>query len=253
MTGIRIDDLPTTVLPSLDHEFPAMKDGATVKLTVGQVVGIAASATHAADEKTTPVDADELPLVDSEDGWSLKKLTWANLKATLKAYFDTLYLSLSGGTMGTGAVIAFAAELGDKIRFYGSGYGIGVEASTLNLWGGPTFRYRNGSSSGTIIGEIVATATQAQHLTRKDYVDAAVANKAGVYTGSTQDETNFPIGHPIACGVSPLPARNATVVPRVDSGSITSYLTSGTGGILAGTWRSRGNASSGLSILQRTA
>lgn len=46
---------------------------------------------HAATSKTTPVDADEIPLVDSESTFSLKKLTWANIKATLKAYFDTLY------------------------------------------------------------------------------------------------------------------------------------------------------------------
>lgn len=48
-------------------------------------------ATHAATSKATPVDADELPLVDSAAAWVLKKLTWANLKATLKTYFDGLY------------------------------------------------------------------------------------------------------------------------------------------------------------------
>ena len=47
--------------------------------------------THAATGKTTPVDADEIPLTDSAASWGLKKLTWANLKATAKAYFDTLY------------------------------------------------------------------------------------------------------------------------------------------------------------------
>jgi len=46
---------------------------------------------HAATSKATPVDADELALVDSASSFTLKKLTWANLKATLKTYFDTLY------------------------------------------------------------------------------------------------------------------------------------------------------------------
>ena len=46
---------------------------------------------HAADSKTTPADADEMGLADSEATFGLKKLTWANLKATLKTYFDTLY------------------------------------------------------------------------------------------------------------------------------------------------------------------
>lgn len=35
--GIRIDDLTPTVIPGLLHEFPAMKDGLTVKLTLAQV------------------------------------------------------------------------------------------------------------------------------------------------------------------------------------------------------------------------
>lgn len=50
---------------------------------------------NAATGKTTPVDADELGLVDSAASNVLKKLTWANLKATLKTYFDTLYPSLT--------------------------------------------------------------------------------------------------------------------------------------------------------------
>lgn len=37
MAGIRIDALPTTVLPSPEHEVPAMKDGLSVKLTLEQV------------------------------------------------------------------------------------------------------------------------------------------------------------------------------------------------------------------------
>lgn len=44
-----------------------------------------------ATAKTTPVDADTIAIVDSADSSKLKKVTWANIKATLKAYFDTLY------------------------------------------------------------------------------------------------------------------------------------------------------------------
>lgn len=45
--------------------------------------------------KTTPVDADVTLIEDSADSNSKKKLTWANLKATLKTYFDTLYAAVS--------------------------------------------------------------------------------------------------------------------------------------------------------------
>ena len=44
-----------------------------------------ADQTHAATSKTTPVDADEIPLADSAASWGLKKLTWGNLKAGIAA------------------------------------------------------------------------------------------------------------------------------------------------------------------------
>ena len=56
---------------------------------------------HAATSKTPPVDADELPLVDSNASFGLKKLTWASIKATIKTYFDTLYNPIvTPGTAG---------------------------------------------------------------------------------------------------------------------------------------------------------
>lgn len=63
------------------------------------VVGVGTSieaAVHAASSKATPVDADETMLADSAASWGLKKLTWANIKATLKTYFDTLYYIVGG-------------------------------------------------------------------------------------------------------------------------------------------------------------
>lgn len=51
---------------------------------------IASSIVGVAD-KATPIDADTIPLIDSAAANALKKLSWANLKATLKTYFDALY------------------------------------------------------------------------------------------------------------------------------------------------------------------
>lgn len=50
-----------------------------------------APAIFAATAKTTPVDADTVGITDSAASNGLKKVTWANIKATLKTYFDTLY------------------------------------------------------------------------------------------------------------------------------------------------------------------
>lgn len=44
---------------------------------------------NALTAKTTPIDTDNT--VIQEVGGALKKLSWANLKATLKTYFDTIY------------------------------------------------------------------------------------------------------------------------------------------------------------------
>lgn len=68
--------------------------------TVTQSVLISGT-THAATSKATPVDADELGLLDSVASYGLKKLTWANLKATLKTYFDTLYANVANLTGAT--------------------------------------------------------------------------------------------------------------------------------------------------------
>ena len=60
---------------------------------------------HAATSKTTPVDADELGLVDSAASNVLKRLTWANLKAALKTYFDSLVTTLSGKTLTSPKIV----------------------------------------------------------------------------------------------------------------------------------------------------
>ena len=50
---------------------------------------------HESTPKTTFVNADEMCLLDSAGAWILKKVTWANIKATLKTYFDTLYSAIA--------------------------------------------------------------------------------------------------------------------------------------------------------------
>lgn len=48
-----------------------------------------------APAKVTPVDADTFPINNSADSNALYKVTWANIKATLKTYTDTLYTAVN--------------------------------------------------------------------------------------------------------------------------------------------------------------
>ena len=56
-------------------------------------------------DKTTPVDGDKALIYDSADSNVAKKVTWANIKATLKTFFDTLYPPKANPTF-TGTVTA---------------------------------------------------------------------------------------------------------------------------------------------------
>lgn len=70
--------------------------------TAGALVGGAMA-------KTTPVDADILGLSDSAASGILKKLSWTNVKATLKSYFDTLYFSVTADVTVNGSGAADTA------------------------------------------------------------------------------------------------------------------------------------------------
>lgn len=70
-----------------------------------------------ATAKTTPVDADMVGLMDSAASNILKKLSWSNIKATLKAYFDTMYTKLSFSKIRVGGVDIAASTNEDTIEF----------------------------------------------------------------------------------------------------------------------------------------
>ena len=65
-----------------------------------------------ATAKTTPVDADLTPIADSAASNVIKKVTWVNIKATLKTYFDTLYIAV-GGNIGAATATTPSASDND--------------------------------------------------------------------------------------------------------------------------------------------
>lgn len=76
-----------------------------------------ASSVHGVSGKTTPVDADEIGLIDSAASNALKVLTWANLKATAKTYFDTLYNLYVLPVADTGTIGGVKRNTGTSLQF----------------------------------------------------------------------------------------------------------------------------------------
>lgn len=79
----------TTYKKFLDTERTKLA-GIETLADVTDAINIASSIVGVVD-KPTPVDADSFGIIDSAAANVLKELTWTNVKATLKTYFDTLY------------------------------------------------------------------------------------------------------------------------------------------------------------------
>ena len=103
---------------------------------------VVAPAIHAATNKTTPVDADEFAIWDSVSGL-LNHVTWANIKATLKTYFDTIYAALAGSATQTFSVATpTSAAHAVRLDFFApitASLGADVALNnTANYFDGPT-------------------------------------------------------------------------------------------------------------------
>lgn len=119
-------------------------------------VGNVGSSIHGASAKTTPVDADTVPLVDSEASNVLKKLSWANIKATAKTYFDTLYQPLSAVLANTTASFTTADET--KLD--------GIEASA------DVTDTANVTAAGALMDSEVTNLADVKAFDPADYADA---------------------------------------------------------------------------------
>jgi len=135
-----------------------------------------------ASAKTTPVDADTIPLSDSAASNALKKVTWANVKATLKAYFDTIYqpvntkLSSLAGLSGTN---------GKYLRF-GAGGGLeeaDVPSPTLTSLGVSAF-------AQTLLDDANAAAARATLGVQQAFGNAVATTSVQVDAGANYQNTS---------------------------------------------------------------
>lgn len=105
---------------------------------------------NGATNKATPVDADYVGLMDSAASNVLKKLSWANVKATLKTYFDTLYV-----TSGSFATLTDAATVN---------WDMTNKKATVTLAGNRTLAVTNAINGGEYMLIIKQDATGSRTL-----------------------------------------------------------------------------------------
>jgi hypothetical protein len=160
-------DTDTALAGNSDSRVPTQKavkayaDGVLTATAVGSLI-------DSATAKTTPVDADQLGLMDSAASNILKKLSWLDLKATLKTYFDTLYATLSQpfdlsafypGVPGGSTIVMrvpVARSITFPANFTGSKFAASANATATTVFD----IKKNGSSVGSIsIAAGTTTAT----------------------------------------------------------------------------------------------
>lgn len=114
--AVWVPQAPGALLGAHSH---AVADVIGLQATLDGKLTEAALASAAA--KATPADADTLALSDSTASGALRRLSWSNIKAVLKTYFDTLYALAGHGHSAATASVAGFMSAADKAKLDGMG------------------------------------------------------------------------------------------------------------------------------------
>lgn len=96
-----------------------------------------------ATTKSSPIDGDGVVITDSADTGKLKRVLWSRLKASLKTYFDGVFLGLGGGSVsgaitvdsfGNRIVMKGASTYPDLTLEYSTAGNVGFYDRTNNKW-----------------------------------------------------------------------------------------------------------------------
>jgi hypothetical protein len=157
---------------------------------------LVATATHAATSKATPVDADELPLVDSAAAFVLKKLTWANLKATLATWLAANLIPASFTTLAASQLVDLSAATAGQIKFPVA-QNASADANTLD-------DYEEGTWSPTVTNLTIAGVATYTGLYTKigRVVHWSLRIQSTVSTTSVANTTSISAGFPYVCSAN---------------------------------------------------
>lgn len=174
-------------------------DGAAWVATGGETAVTVGALISGATAKTAPVDADYLGLMDSAASNVLKKVSWANIKAALKAYFDTLYATVSQpfdltafypGVPSASAIVT-RVPVARAITFPSALSGSIGKASVAATAQTDFDVQKNGSSVGTI--RFAAAATSATFIAASP-VSLAAGDILSILAPGTADATLANVG-----------------------------------------------------------
>lgn len=159
---------------------------------------------NGATGKTTPVDADYIGLMDSAASNILKKVSWANVKATLKTYFDTLYAPLSQPFdvhafypgIPTASAKVVRIPVARSVTFpddFAGSYGVASATATAST----AFDVqKNGSSVGTITFALGASTST--FVTAAGALSLAAGDVLTIVAPATPDATLADVGFALA-------------------------------------------------------
>jgi Mtd second domain len=137
----------------------------------------------ASSAKTTPADADTVGITDSAASNALKKVTWANIKATLKTYFDTLYSAagaIFGSTGGTDNRVLRADGTGGKT----------AQASAVAIDdSGNVTGVADLTASGSVSAATLAVDSEPMTPVRGTYTPTLTCSTSGSYVLNTSYDT----------------------------------------------------------------
>ncbi len=146
-----------------------------------------ASLTHAATSKATPVDADELFLVDSAASNGPKKLTWANVKATIAKLLPRTHVFASGIRTGTHARTTDGSTTGNRLWYLPFNVAESTSIDELSVYHAAT----TSSTGGYRLGIYSADPTTGLPATL--VVDAGVADTTTAAAAFKTASTGLPI------------------------------------------------------------